>query len=135
VERQTGNCLSANRLKSSQFSVVKPGAQPILVKRLLVVGLCEHSRASCHSLHFGSTTPIYTSFPDCQRIDNALGHCHDVPTADINRVCRKMGMVFQHFNLFAHLTVLQNIIETPMTVKAAARDEITPKHLNRTIVC
>jgi ABC-type polar amino acid transport system ATPase subunit len=86
-------------------------------------------------LHFGSTTSIYTSFPGCQRIDNALGHYHDVPTADINRVCRKMGMVFQHFNLFAHLTVLQNTIETPMTVKAAARDEITPKHLNRTIVC
>lgn len=58
---------------------------------------------------------------------DALGHCHYVATSDINRVCRKMGMVFQHFNLFPHLTVLQNIIEAPMTVKAVSRDEITPK--------
>lgn len=58
---------------------------------------------------------------------DTLGHCHYVATADINRVCRKMGMVFQHFNLFPHLTVLQNIIEAPMTVKAVSRDEINPK--------
>jgi polar amino acid transport system ATP-binding protein len=58
---------------------------------------------------------------------DALGHCHYVPAADINRVCRKMGMVFQHFNLFPHLTVLQNIIEAPLTVKATTKDEITPK--------
>ncbi len=42
--------------------------------------------------------------------------CRYSPDADIRRICRKMGMVFQHFNLFPHLTVLQNIIEAPMTV-------------------
>ncbi|MEI7431057.1 MAG: amino acid ABC transporter ATP-binding protein [Betaproteobacteria bacterium] len=47
--------------------------------------------------------------------------------ADIRRICGKMGMVFQHFNLFPHLTVLENIIEAPMTVKGLARDEIIPK--------
>ena len=47
---------------------------------------------------------------------DAQGHCQYVPPAEISRVCRKMGMVFQHFNLFPHLTVLQNIIEAPMTV-------------------
>lgn len=57
---------------------------------------------------------------------DAQGHCHYVPPAEISRVCRKMGMVFQHFNLFPHLTILQNIIEAPMTVKAAQLDDIVP---------
>lgn len=50
-----------------------------------------------------------------------------VSDADIRTVCRKMGMVFQSFNLFPHMTVLQNIIEAPMTVKGMKRDEIVPK--------
>ena len=58
---------------------------------------------------------------------DAQGLCKYVPEADIRRVCRKMGMVFQHFNLFPHLTVLQNLIEAPLTVKAARLDEIVPK--------
>ncbi|WP_394757580.1 amino acid ABC transporter ATP-binding protein [Rhodoferax sp.] len=58
---------------------------------------------------------------------DAAGHCHYVPEADIRRVCRKMGMVFQHFNLFPHLTVLQNIIEAPLTVKTARLIDIVPK--------
>jgi polar amino acid transport system ATP-binding protein len=36
---------------------------------------------------------------------------------DINKVRRKMNMVFQHFNLFPHLTVLQNITLAPLTLK------------------
>ncbi len=34
-----------------------------------------------------------------------------------------IGMVFQHFNLFSHLTVLENIVAAPVTVKGVARDE------------
>lgn len=33
------------------------------------------------------------------------------------RICSKMGMVFQSFNLFPHLTVMGNLIGAPMTVK------------------
>jgi len=55
------------------------------------------------------------------------GTCSYVPDAQVRQICRKMGMVFQHFNLFPHLTVLQNIIEAPITVKGMARDEIVPK--------
>ena len=33
------------------------------------------------------------------------GVCHYVPEPEIRRVCGKMGMVFQHFNLFPHMTV------------------------------
>lgn len=36
---------------------------------------------------------------------------------DIDKLRQKMGMVFQHFNLFPHLTVLQNITLAPITLK------------------
>ena len=36
------------------------------------------------------------------------------PACDINRVRQKMGMVFQHFNLFPHLTVGGNITMAPL---------------------
>jgi polar amino acid transport system ATP-binding protein len=58
---------------------------------------------------------------------NAQGVCRYVADADLRRICGKMGMVFQHFNLFPHMTVLQNVIEAPLTVKALRREEITPK--------
>ena len=35
---------------------------------------------------------------------------------DINRHRQKMGMVFQHFNLFPHKTVLENIMMAPVTL-------------------
>jgi polar amino acid transport system ATP-binding protein len=55
------------------------------------------------------------------------GTCRYVQTGDVRRICSKMGMVFQHFNLFPHLTVLGNVIEAPRTVKGVKRDEIVPK--------
>ena len=41
-----------------------------------------------------------------------------------------MGMVFQSFNLFPHMTVLQNVIEAPLTVKRMPRDAIVPRPRN-----
>ncbi len=58
---------------------------------------------------------------------DAKGVFHYVPDPDIRRICCKMGMVFQHFNLFPHMTVLQNVIEAPITVKGLRREEIIPK--------
>jgi ABC-type polar amino acid transport system ATPase subunit len=40
-----------------------------------------------------------------------------VTTKDINDIRQKVGMVFQRFNLFPHMTVLQNVMEGPFTVK------------------
>ena len=37
-----------------------------------------------------------------------------------------MGMVFQQFNLFPHMTVLENLMEAPMQVKKQTREEIRP---------
>lgn len=47
----------------------------------------------------------------------------NVKKCDINRVRRKMGMVFQHFNLFPHLTVLQNITLAPVMLKLQTKQE------------
>ena len=39
------------------------------------------------------------------------------PAADLNRQRMKMGMVFQQFNLFPHMTVLKNLTLAPMLLK------------------
>ena len=46
---------------------------------------------------------------------------------DINRIRRKMGMVFQHFNLFPHLTVKQNITLAPVNLKLQTQAEADEK--------
>ena len=38
------------------------------------------------------------------------------PDCNINQIRQKMGMVFQHFNLFPHLTVRENITLAPLTL-------------------
>ncbi len=58
--------------------------------------------------------------------NNAAGTAQYVSERDIKRLCSKMGMVFQQFNLFPHMTVLQNVIEAPMTVKKQSRASIEP---------
>lgn len=47
--------------------------------------------------------------------------------ADINSIRQKMGMVFQHFNLFPHLTVLQNITLAPVTLKIMQKEAAEKK--------
>ncbi len=41
----------------------------------------------------------------------------------VSEICAELGMVFQRFNLFPHMTVLQNIIEGPVSVKKVPRPE------------
>lgn len=43
--------------------------------------------------------------------------------ADIDSIRRKMGMVYQHFNLFSHLNILENMILAPMKVANKSRSE------------
>ncbi|NLH46555.1 MAG: amino acid ABC transporter ATP-binding protein [Acholeplasmataceae bacterium] len=49
-----------------------------------------------------------------------------VDDAQARKICGKMGMVFQQFNLFPHMTVLENLLEAPLIVKKMKREEILP---------
>ena len=41
----------------------------------------------------------------------------------VSEICTELGMVFQRFNLFPHMTAFQNIIEAPITVKKVPKKE------------
>jgi polar amino acid transport system ATP-binding protein len=45
------------------------------------------------------------------------------PSVDPDEIRRKLGMVFQSFNLFPHMSVLENIILAPMRVHSKSREE------------
>ncbi len=49
------------------------------------------------------------------------------PKVNINQVRQKMGMVFQNFNLFPHLTVTQNITLAPLELNLMSPDEAAAK--------
>jgi len=49
------------------------------------------------------------------------------PGVDLNKVRAKMGMVFQHFNLFPHLTVLENITLAPTTLGLMTAEQAKEK--------
>jgi len=51
------------------------------------------------------------------------------PKCDISAVRRKMGMVFQNFNLFGNLTVLENVMAAPVDLLGKSREEAKAKAL------
>lgn len=48
---------------------------------------------------------------------------------DIDTLRQRMGMVFQHFNLFPHMTILENMVLAPMKVKGVSRADAEKKAL------
>lgn len=48
---------------------------------------------------------------------------------NIMKIREKVGMVFQHFNLFPHMTVLENMIYAPVNVKGMKKDEAIQKSI------
>ena len=66
--------------------------------------------------------------------NDAHGHARYVADTEVRRICARMGMVFQHFNLFPHLTVLQNCTLAPMWVRKMPKrqaEEIAMHFLER----
>lgn len=57
------------------------------------------------------------------------GHPISDPHVNINKVRENIGMVFQHFNLFPHLTVTQNITLAPIELKLMSREDAAKKAL------
>ena len=52
------------------------------------------------------------------------------PQTDLNKVRTEVGFVFQHFNLYPHLSVLENIVLSPVVVKKQRREDVIPKALH-----
>ena len=48
----------------------------------------------------------------------------ELPEAEKNKQRSKFGMVFQSFNLFPHMTVIENVMEAPRVVQKRAREEV-----------
>jgi polar amino acid transport system ATP-binding protein len=55
-----------------------------------------------------------------RRVGNKL---HEMRESEIAKRREDVGMVFQHFNLFPHMTALQNLIEAPMRVKKVRKSQ------------
>ena len=47
--------------------------------------------------------------------------------SELQKVCGRMGMVFQSFNLFPHMTVLQNLIAAPVSVLGESKQEASER--------
>ena len=52
------------------------------------------------------------------------------PNTDINKMRQKMGMVFQHFNLFPNMTILKNLTLAPIRTKQATKEQAEKKAMD-----
>ena len=66
--------------------------------------------------------------PKYRKVDEKTGKTVTVKL-DIDQHRRKMGMVFQHFNLFPHMTILENMTLAPVEVKHVPRAQAEEKAL------
>jgi polar amino acid transport system ATP-binding protein len=63
-------------------------------------------------------------------IEERKGKLHIRHDKDIARQRSRIGMVFQRFNLFPHMTALQNVMEAPLKVKRLAKADVKEDALN-----
>ena len=55
------------------------------------------------------------------------GECITDKKCNINKIRQKMGMVFQHFNLFPHMTILKNLTIAPMKLLGKSAEDATKR--------
>ena len=60
-------------------------------------------------------------------MEDSHGHAEYASPAKSRELLSSMGMVFQQFNLFPHMTVMENLLEAPVHVKGRKRDEVRPE--------
>ncbi len=70
-----------------------------------------------------NTGRIVLSGEELQLKADRHGELQAVNAAQLQRLRTKLAMGFQHFNLWAHMTVLENIIEAPVNVLGISRDK------------
>lgn len=56
-------------------------------------------------------------------VENVNGKAKYISEKEVRQLILKTGMVFQHFNLFPHMTALQNVIEAPIKVQKKSKEE------------
>ena len=66
---------------------------------------------------------IYVDGNEVKTVPDRDGNLKVADAKQLQRVRTKLAMVFQHFNLWAHMTALENIIEAPMHVLGLSRAE------------
>ena len=59
--------------------------------------------------------------------NNSEGIAEYVTEAESREILACTGMVFQQFNLFPHMTVMQNLLEAPVQVKKRSAEEVRPE--------
>lgn len=57
------------------------------------------------------------------KANETTGKAVYISNKEILSICSKLGMVFQNFNLFPHMSVLENIVEAPLTVKGVNKED------------
>ena len=60
---------------------------------------------------------------DVKMVSDGHGGLHPANRRQIERIRSRLGMVFQNFNLWQHMTLIQNVIEVPVHVLGMKRDE------------
>lgn len=61
------------------------------------------------------------------KLEQKRGHTQPVDRRQLERVRTRLGMVFQSFNLWQHMTVLENLIEAPVHVLGVGKAEATER--------
>ena len=77
----------------------------------------------------GVDPALHSEFENCNKKEHKqlLKKMNAELTIDINLARQKMGMVFQHFNLFNNLTVLDNLTLAPVKLKLKTKEEAEAK--------
>jgi polar amino acid transport system ATP-binding protein len=98
VDVLRGASLSVNRGEVAVIIGPSGGGKSTFLRCLNGLESFQHGRVSVDGLVFDAATP------ERER------------ARTLREVCRRLGMVFQSFNLFPHRTVLQNVVEAPIHV-------------------